>query len=262
LTDVWASLGPTGERTLPGLWHENYWYQRHLAAYKRVLSAGPAGVLLEAGCGEGYGASLLAGRCNAVVALDYDAATVAHVRLAYPGLPVVRGNLVALPLRERSVDWVVSLQTLEHLWDADAFVAECVRVLRPGGTLVVSTPNRLSFSPGLGPDDKPANPFHHKEFAPQDLLALLNRHADVDMMIGVRHGAAIRLWEHAHGSIVAAQLARPYQAWHADLVQVVTSLTTQGFVVSEQDLPSCLDLIAFVTPGRGPGSDTTVVPGG
>jgi len=262
MSDVSAGPSLTGERTLPGIWHENYWFQRHLAAYQRVLAGGPAGVLLEAGCGEGYGAGMLAERCDAVVALDYDAATVAHVRLTYPGMPVVRGNLVALPLRERSVDWVVSLQTLEHLWDAHTFVAECVRVLRPGGTLVVSTPNRLTFSPGLGPDDKPANPFHHKEFAPQNLLALLTEHADVDTMIGVRHGAAIRRWEHAHGSIVQAQLARPYQGWDADLVRVVTSLTTQDFVVSEQDLPSCLDLIAFVTPGAGPGSSTAVVPGG
>jgi len=249
VSDVCAGLSLTGERTLPGIWHENYWFQRHLAAYERVRAAGPRGVILEAGCGEGYGARLLADAGQTVVAMDYDAATVAHVRRRYPGLPVVRGNLVALPLGDRSVDWVVSLQTIEHLWDLDTFISECLRVLRRDGTLVVSTPNRHTFSPGLGFADKPANPFHHRELTALDLTDLITRHAASCEVLGLHHGEAITAWENHHGSIVQAQLAQPYDRWDADLVRVVTSLTAADFTLTHQELSSCLDLVAFVSAG-------------
>jgi len=242
-------LALTGERTLPDIWHENYWFQRHLAAYEHVRAAEPRGVVLDAGCGEGYGAHLLAARCCAVVAMDYDAATAAHVRRRYPGLATVRGNLVALPLRDRSVDWVVSLQTVEHLWDVDQFLSECLRVLRRDGTLVVSTPNRLTFSPGLALEDKPANPFHHREFSARDLLDLMSAHAATGDVTGLRHGDVITSWEAQHGSIVEAQLAKPQGSWDPDLVRLVSSLTTADFTLTNSDLTSCLDLVAFISAG-------------
>ena len=60
----------------------------------------------------------------------------------------MRGNLAALPLAESTVDVVANLQVIEHLWDQEGFLAECRRVLRPGGRLLLTTPNRLTFSPG------------------------------------------------------------------------------------------------------------------
>ena len=68
-----------------------------------------------------------------VAGLDLDLATVRHA--ARRATPACRraANLVALPLADGAVDLVVSSQVVEHLWDQDAFVAECARVLRPGG---------------------------------------------------------------------------------------------------------------------------------
>src|SRR5207249_6678190 len=135
--------GLTGERTLPGITHETYWFGRHLVAYRHAAAAVGAHLaqrpdstrvtVVDAGCGEGYGAELLRTTLGAqVVALDYDAATIAHVGHCYGALATVRGNLVALPLRARSCSGVVSLQTVEHLWDQATFVRECARVLVPG----------------------------------------------------------------------------------------------------------------------------------
>jgi 2-polyprenyl-3-methyl-5-hydroxy-6-metoxy-1,4-benzoquinol methylase len=138
----------TGERTVAGVEQENYWFRRHEVVYEWLLPFVRKADVLEAGAGEGYGACMMATAAASVVALDYDAVAARHAAVTYPDVPVVRGNLVRLPLADDCFDVVVSLQTVEHLWDQDAFVAECLRVLRPGGRCIVSTPNRLTFPPG------------------------------------------------------------------------------------------------------------------
>ena len=92
-----TGLTLTGERTLPGIAEENYWFRRHLAAYEflaGLIQAGTIGTgrLLEVGAGEGYGAALLAEHAGPVCALDYDPAAVGHLAGRYPGLPAVRAR--------------------------------------------------------------------------------------------------------------------------------------------------------------------------
>jgi SAM-dependent methyltransferase len=244
LTDVTADLSLTGERTLPGIWHENYWFRRHEAAYRFL--AGLPGPLVEAGCGEGYGAQLLLdGGAEPVLALDYDAASVVHVRRHYPGVTALRANLVALPLPDASTAAVVSLQTIEHLWDQPRFVVECARVLRAGGTCAISTPNRLTFSPGLGRGEKPLNPFHANELDAEELAGLLTaRFGRVDVL-GVHHGPRIADWERQHGSLVAAQLAVDPNCWAAELAALVRSVGADDFVVRADDVDDSLDLLVL-----------------
>ena len=244
--EPYPGLMLTGERTLPGIWHEGYWFARHQAAYSWLAPQVAAGIVLEAGCGEGYGAALLldAG-ASTVVGLDYDEATVAHVHRCYPRVQVVQANLVALPLPDESVDAVVSLQTVEHLWDQPGFVAECVRVLRPGGRLAVSTPNRLTFSPGVGRGGKPLNPFHVNEFDAEELVDLLAEHCAVDGVFTTHHGPRIELWERVHGSLVDAQLAVSYGEWDAELSGLVASLTREDFVVRRDSVDKSLDLVVL-----------------
>jgi SAM-dependent methyltransferase len=79
-----AVLALTGERTVPGIPEENYWFRRHEAAYLTLLHHCADARVLEAGCGEGYGAALLAESARLVVGLDYDAVTAAHVAARYP----------------------------------------------------------------------------------------------------------------------------------------------------------------------------------
>lgn len=142
----------TGERTLPGVPGEEYWFARHEAVYRWVAERFAAilrdGVVVEAGSGEGYGAAILrdAG-ARAVVALEHDEPAARHAAAAYPSVSTSRANLAAMPVAAASADLLVCLQVVEHLWDLRGFLADCVRVLRPGGVAVVSTPNRPVFSP-------------------------------------------------------------------------------------------------------------------
>jgi len=229
------SLPVTGERTVPGLPHENYWFRRHEAAYVALAPRCANARVLEAGCGEGYGAGdAQAAGATAVVALDYDAVAVAHARRRY-GVPTVQGNLVDLPFADGAFDMVLGLQTIEHLWDQPQFVAECARVLLPGGLLALTTPNRLTFPPG--------NAFHARELDPAELGALVEGGAfRVESMWGLRHGERIVAHERRHGDIVAAQLASEPERWPDHLSTFVAGLTAADFVTDPDDIDSGLDL--------------------
>lgn len=228
----------TGERTVPGVECENYWFQRHVAAYRWVAGAFPLrdSVVVEAGCGEGYGAQLMAEAGAAVVAgLDLDLPTLRHVAATYQRVRAVQANLVALPLGDGVADLVVSCQVVEHLWDQDAFVSECARVLRTGGRLVVTTPNRLTFPPG--------NPFHSRELDAAELIRLVGRHLGVDRVLGLRHGARLAIDDVRLGDLVAAQMATDPDRRDDDLRARVAAVTAGDFVVTDHDLDGCLDLL-------------------
>ena len=177
----------TGERTIPGLAEENYWFRRHEVVYQRLADRCAGRDVLEAGRGEGYGADLIATVARTVTGVDYDEPAVAHMKAKYPRVQMHYGNLAELPLPDGSVDVVVNFQVIEHLWDQAQFVAECARVLRPGGLLLMSTPNRITFSPGR---DTPLNPFHTRELNAAELTELLTGAGfAVDAVLGVFHGA-------------------------------------------------------------------------
>jgi len=239
----------TGERTVPGLPEENYWFRRHEVVYERLAQRCAQRDVLEAGCGEGYGADLLAGVARRVVGLDYDESAVAHVRSRYPRVDMRHGNLAQLPLPDGDVDVVVNFQVIEHLWDQGQFVTDCARVLRPGGVLLMSTPNRITFSPGL---DTPLNPFHTRELNGAELTELLTDNGfEVESMLGVFHGSRLLELDARHGgSIIGAQIDRAVAnaPWPAALLADVASITTADFDLLDaevRDIDESLDLVAI-----------------
>ena len=238
------TLPLTGERTAPGIWHENYWFARHDAAYRWItanLPIDPTGRVLDAGCGEGYGAEQLrlAG-ADSVTGLDYEHTTLRHVRRVYPQVNVVRGNLVQTAFATAAFDLVTSLQTIEHLWEQPRFVTECARIIKPTGTLVLSTPNRLTFPSG--------NWYHTRELTAAEFAELLEPHFDITRALGLRHGRRLTAWEAQYGSCVDGQLAADHDAWDANLAELVTSTTHEDFEIRPGDLDESLDLILVARP--------------
>lgn len=240
-----APLPLTGERTLPGIPAENYWFRRHEAAYAWAAEAIGAGrdrvrdPILDAGAGEGYGTHVLPG----ALGVELDAATVRHARARYPAVPWVRANLVALPLADRSCAAAVSLQVIEHIWDPLAYLRELARCAR--GPIVVSTPNRPVHSPGLARRAKPDNPFHVREFDADELAELLG---DADAarsvrMFGLHHGPRVAGWEAEHGSLPDALLADDPSA--VDFAEQVGIADFAIRPLAECDGSSVHDLVAL-----------------
>lgn len=247
---VHPTLALTGERTLPGIPAENYWFRRHEAAYDALAPFCRGAVVLEAGCGEGYGADRIAAVARAVVGVDYDAAATAHVAAAYPRVRAVRSNLAGLPFAVGAFDVVASLQVVEHLWDQPGFLRECRRVLRSAGTLLLTTPNRLTFSP----PNRPMNPFHSRELSPADLRELLADGGgfEVTRLLGLRHGRRLEKLDRRFCSLVDAQLAGPPGTWHPELRREVARVRARDFELTADDLDSCLDLVAVAVRGPDP----------
>ena len=228
---------------MPGVELENYWFLRHEVVYQwiaRMLGRDSTDApdlhglrLLDAGCGEGYGADLCAAFGAAVTAVDYDETAIAHVARAYPRVEAVRANLAALPLPDDSFDAVMSLQVIEHLWNLGEFLTEIRRVLRPGGTVVVSTPNRPMFSPGLARGEKPVNPFHVEEFDAEQVAGMLSHAGFTDVEVfGLHHAGLVAQWEAQHGPIVAAHIAAVTEGtWAPELLEVLPMITEADFVI-------------------------------
>lgn len=246
-----SELPLTGERTIPGLDIENYWFRRHEVVYLQLRDRCNGRDVLEAGFGEGYGADLLAGVARQVIGVDYDESAVAHVRARYPRVRAQQGNLAQLPLPDASVDVVVNFQVIEHLWDQSQFVGECRRVLRPGGVLLMSTPNRITFTPD---SDTPINPFHTRELNAAELTELLvDGGFTVEAMLGVFHGAALQALDAKHGgSIIQAQIDRAVAdaPWSEDLLADVAAVTSADFDLLDAadasvDIDASLDLVAI-----------------
>ena len=248
-----SKLQLTGERTLPGIWHETYWFERHVVAYRLaadlVRQQDPPATVLDAGCGEGYGLAILAaGGAQRVVGADLDPEVAAHARQRYavadPRVEVVTAELRELPLADGEVDLTVSFQVIEHLHDVPGYLASLSRVTRPGGRVVIATPNRLTFTPD---SDVPVNPFHTREFTAAELAAELTRAGlDVVSIVGVHHGPRLRAVELAARRPLPDLLAaRPPEAWPRVLAAVVRRVDASWFRVREDDLDASLDLVAI-----------------
>jgi SAM-dependent methyltransferase len=188
----------TGERTLPDVPAENYWYRRHLAVYEWIASRVAGGRVLDMACGEGYGSAVLAGTAGSIVGVDANPEAHEHARLRYsrPGLRFERG-LVETWGEPGSFDAVVFLQTIEHVQDPAAVLGHFRSLLAPGGVAYVSTPNVLTLAPEGA--EKSGNPWHIKEYRAEEFRALCDSQFGVVELLGLFHARKLRIHELALG---------------------------------------------------------------
>ena len=182
----------TGERTLPDVPAENYWYRRHLAVYEWVAERCAGLEVVDMACGEGYGSAVLARRAARVTGVDANPDAHEHARLKYarPGVRFVR-DLVER--HSERCDAVVFLQTIEHVDDPRAILDHFRSMLRPGGTVYVSTPNVLTLAPPGA--EKSDNPWHLREYRAEEFRRLCASVFDRVELLGLFHARKLRAHE-------------------------------------------------------------------
>jgi SAM-dependent methyltransferase len=147
---------------------ETPWWGIHVARYKLAnRSLTPDIRVLDLACGTGYGLDILSLQRRCPIGIDIDDSALLEVRT---GNRLIRGDGCNLPLKSAALDAITSFETIEHVIDARAFLSEIRRTLRPGGFLILSTPNANYTRPING---VPANRYHHHEYYPSELTSLL-----------------------------------------------------------------------------------------
>ena len=165
----------------------------HVSRYRFVAPLVAGRCVLDAGCGVGYGSAEFTSEPPArYLAVDRSVAAIRVARRQYaaPGRRFMVGDVTALPFDDRQFDVVLSFEVVEHLDQVDRYLAELRRVLRPGGTCVVSTPNKRWFSDGL---PAPRNPYHVREYYPAEFARLLGVHFPDVTLMGQHNGARARV---------------------------------------------------------------------
>src|SRR5829696_2359189 len=228
----------TGERTLPDVPEENYWYRRHVAVYKWIAERCAGLRVVDLASGEGYGSELLARRAAEVIGVDANPAAHEHARARY-GRPNLRFERGLVEEFDEAVDAVIFLQTIEHIHDPDRLL-ERISAIAP--VAYISTPNRLTLAPPGA--EKSDNPWHLREYDQGEYRELLAPHFQRVDLLGVFHARklrahelAIRLgWDRIHPAL---RITKPFYE------RFIPAIRTSDFRLRAGDLDRALDFLAI-----------------
>jgi 2-polyprenyl-3-methyl-5-hydroxy-6-metoxy-1,4-benzoquinol methylase len=182
----------TGERTLPDVPEENYWFRRHVAVYEWIAARCGGLDVVDLACGEGYGSQVLARRAARVTGVDANPEAHEHASARY-GRPGVRFARELIQTFSEPCDAVVFLQTIEHVDDPSGVLAHLRGLLRPGGRAYVSTPNVLTLAPPGA--ERSDNPWHLREYRASEFRELCASAFPRVEMLGLYHARKLRAHE-------------------------------------------------------------------
>ncbi len=164
----------TGERLVTSVASEYTLYE-HLHRYAATQSIGRNKTVLDIASGEGYGSFLLSEFAAYVYGVDIADTAVKHAQEKYAtkrsNLTFKQGSTSNIPLETGTIDVVVSFETIEHHDEHEQMIAEIKRVLKPGGLLVISSPNKTVYSKVVR-----ENPYHVKELEFEEFEAFMKSH--------------------------------------------------------------------------------------
>lgn len=248
----------TTEITSEEIASDNPIHQRLFKAY--VIAADYMhGDVLEVGCGEGRGFEILMPRTKSFTAVDKIKPVIERLQKANPGARLISMNIPPLAgLADNSFDVVVSFQVIEHIAEDALFLQEIHRVLKPGGTALLTTPNRrMSLT---------RNPWHVREYIPQELAQRAERFFETVTIKGITGNEKVMQYYEANRKSVqrftrwdifdlqhkipARVLRLPYEIlnrWNRNKLQtagsgLVKSITDKDYLVTDE-ADNALDLL-------------------
>jgi ubiquinone/menaquinone biosynthesis C-methylase UbiE len=244
----------------------NITYQRCQYAYEWSIPFITGKKVLDTGCGLGYGANFMSGYATEVVGIDYDRETIEQNKKSYSdkkNISFVEGTIPPLPFPDGTFDVVTSYHFIEHLNERKVFIGECIRILKPGGKLLLTTPNtKKSFA---------RNPFHVHEYTFDEISKELNSFTKNIELLGLNGNEQVNKYYDENGKFVRMILKFDFLGLHKILpgkilqlpYNLLTSLmrnrlkekiteaihfTSKDFFLQKENLDECWDI--FVVGGK------------
>ncbi len=238
----------------------NVTYQRCQYAYEFAVAYIQGKKVLDVGCGNGYGTALMAKSAKEIIGLDYDAETVEQNKKTYSSLSNIsfkQAFIPPVPFEAASFDVITAFQFIEHIEPRKEFLKECLRVLRPGGVLLVTTPNAIK--------SLARNPFHVHEYTFSEMdseLKSLSANFELQGLNGndsvnqyyAENGKFVRMilkWDifKLHQRLPAGLLTKPYNLITnlmrkklKENVSQTSGISTKDFFLQKENLDSCWDI--------------------
>ena len=235
-------LALTGERTLPDVPEENYWYRRHLVVYEWLRARVSGLKVIDMACGEGYGSAVLARTAGEVVGVDANPEAHEHAKLRYRG-PGLRFERNLVERFAEPCDAVVFLQTIEHVGNPGEVLEHFKALVGPDGLVALSTPNLETLAPAGA--EKSANPWHVKEYRAEEFRALCSAHFARVELHGLFHARKLAAhafalehlrWDAVHRGL---GLTRPFYD------RFVPAISARDFALrTDRPLDEALDFVA------------------
>lgn len=219
----------------------------HLKKYEFARSFAK-GIFVDVACGVGYGTRHAATKARLAIGIDKDRGAIGIARERYEGKGVVflRGDAMALPLRDSMANSLTCFEGIEHFANPLVHLCEVTRVLRNDGVYLLSTPRKGS---GSEKSQSPANPYHVQEFTPNELWNLVRCRFLEVKLLGQRrlqtrgHRAAQRLDFLRLRRLGAVRpIARPVSRRLG--TPAVEEATIDDFAIDD-DVENALDLLAL-----------------
>jgi SAM-dependent methyltransferase len=232
----------TGERTLPDVPEENYWFQRHLVVYEWIRRRVGGLRVVDMACGEGYGSDVLARSAASVVGVDANPEAHEHAKARYtrPGLRFERDMIQTFA---QDADAIVFLQTIEHVPEPGELLEHFKRI---SDVAYISTPNVLTLAPQGA--ERSGNPWHVHEYRAQEFRELLERHFAHVELLGLFHAHKLRLHElairHARWDDIHSKLGLTKRFYD----RFIPAISVSDFALRADDLDRALDFVAVCRP--------------
>lgn len=242
----------------------NVTYQRCLYAYDFAIPYITGKNVVDIGCGLGYGTSLMAAYADRITGVDYDGATIEANKIKHkkiPNIDFVQSSVPPVAFADNSVDVVTAFQFIEHIEMRKEFIKDVLRVIKPGGVFLLTTPNaRKSLA---------RNPFHVHEYTFEEMIKELRSLGAKFEVKGLQGDREVNKYYEEnskwvrrilkfdvlglHKKLPAGLLTVPYN-WITSImrknlmqkVEETAGITTGNFFLQNQDLDNTWDIYAIV----------------